>query len=160
MSGAIAVVMVSLRSSLLSWSRRRASDRLERALLAARQLDAGAGAALDEFPRIALEVSGRGALAGRARSGRAIVLALQGDAEAFFLFGRDGRVALGLGQRSSSGQGRERGRHGAGENERGHGKFGRHWSSPVRDGIAWQAKAHGSFRSARSPRYREAVTKP
>src|SRR4051812_20423959 len=126
MSGAIAVVMVSLRSSVLWWSRRSASDRLKRALLAARQLDAGAGAALDEFPCIALEVGGRGALAGRARSGRAIVLAFQGDAEAFFLLGGDGRIALGLGQRSSSGQGRKCGRHGAGENERGHGKFGRH----------------------------------
>src|SRR3954447_11434933 len=126
MSGAIAVVMVSLRCSLLWWPRRSASDRLERALLATRQVDAGAGAALDEFPGIALEVGGRGALAGRAWSGRAIVLALEGDAEAFFLLGGDGRVALGLGQRSSSGQSRQCGRHGAGENERGHGKFGRH----------------------------------
>src|ERR1700753_2575698 len=42
------------------------SDRLKRAVLAVRQLDVGAGAALDEFPCIALEVSGRRALAGRA----------------------------------------------------------------------------------------------
>src|SRR5205823_6311560 len=64
--------------------------------------------------------------AGGARSGRAVVLALQGDAEAFFLLGSHRGIGFGLGQRSSSGKRRKRGRHGAGEDERGDGKFGRH----------------------------------
>src|SRR5258708_36777811 len=57
------------------------SDRLQRALLAGWQRDAGAGSALDELPRIALEIGGRAALARAARPRRAIVLALHGDAE-------------------------------------------------------------------------------
>ena len=93
------------------------SDRLERSMLAVGQLDAGAGPALNELPRIALEIDGRGALAGRARTGCAIVLALQGDAEAFFLLGGHGRVRLGLGQGCGGGKCRKRGRNGTGEDE-------------------------------------------
>src|SRR6516165_1352981 len=66
------------------------SDRLERAGLAIRKLDAGAGAALDELPRVALEVDGRGALTGRAGTSSAIVLAFQRDATALFLVRGDG----------------------------------------------------------------------
>ena len=57
------------------------------------KLNAGAGSALDEFPCIALEVGGRGALAGRAGPRRTIVLALQRNAEALFFMSRDGRVS-------------------------------------------------------------------
>src|SRR5262245_57941783 len=96
----------------------RCLDRLQRAGLAVRKLNAGAGAALHELPRIALEVDGRGALAGRARTGGAIVLALQRDAKAFLLLRRDGGICLGLGQRSCGGYGRKRSRDGASEDKR------------------------------------------
>ena len=62
-----------------------ACQRLGRALAAAGQLHRGAGAAVDELPGIALVVDGRGALAGRARAGGAVVLALERDAEALLL---------------------------------------------------------------------------
>ena len=58
-----------------------------RSVLAVRQRDRGAGSALDELPRVALEIDGRGTLAGRAGSGGAVVLSLQGDAEALLLVG-------------------------------------------------------------------------
>src|SRR3984885_8814830 len=102
------------------------SDRLKRAVLAVRQFDVGAGAALDEFPSVALEVSGRGALAGGAGAGRTIVLTLQRDAEAFLLVGGDGRVALGLRQRGGGGHGRERGCESPGQDERTDEIFRRH----------------------------------
>src|ERR1700747_515947 len=51
-------------------------DRAQRAMLTARHFDARARAALHELPRIALEVDGRGTLAGRARTSRAVILAL------------------------------------------------------------------------------------
>src|SRR5271165_6924080 len=57
----------------------------QRAVLAVRQHDRGAGSPLDELPGVALEIDGRGALAGRAGSGGAVVLSLQGDAEALLL---------------------------------------------------------------------------
>ena len=81
--------------------------------------DAGAGAALHELPRIALEIDGRGALAGRAGPGGAIVLALQRDAEALLLVGgrwrrRPRPWSAGRPRR----HGRERGRDGAGKDQR------------------------------------------
>src|SRR5262245_49185784 len=99
------------------------SDRLERAVLTIRQFDAGARPALNELPCIALEIDGRGALARGARTGRTIVLALQGDAKALLLLGGDRRGDLRLRQRSGGGNRRERSRNGAGENERTDGIF-------------------------------------
>jgi len=137
------------------------SDRLERAVLAARQLDAGAGAALDEFPGIALEVGGGGTLARRARAGGAIVLALQRHAKAFLLMGGDGRIPLGLGQRGGGSDGRKRRRDGAGKDQ-GTDKILRRHSDflLLRVGIAYLAKAHGLVRPAQSRRYQAALTTP
>src|SRR5258707_1828523 len=94
------------------------SDGFQGAVSAARQLDAGAGSALDEFPCVALEVGGRGALAGRAGARRTVVLALQRNAEALFFMSRDGRISLGLCQRGSGSDRRERARDGTGEDKR------------------------------------------
>src|SRR6202030_1387296 len=62
-----------------------ALSRGQRAVLAARNRDARASAAKNELPGIALEIGRRGALAGRARAGGAIVLPLEGDAVALLL---------------------------------------------------------------------------
>src|SRR6516164_9582533 len=105
---------------------RVASDRLERTVLAIGQLNAGAGAALNELPCITLEVGGRGALARRARTRRTVVLALQGNTKAFLLLGGGCRIDLGFGQGPGGGQGRKRGADGAGEDERSHSILGRH----------------------------------
>src|SRR5262245_58312098 len=51
-------------------------------MLPVRQLDVGAGAALDELPGVALEIDRGSALAGRAWSRSAIVLAFECNAEA------------------------------------------------------------------------------
>src|SRR5258708_25161485 len=64
-----------------------ALGRGQRAVLAARNHDVRARAAENELPGIALEIGGRGALAGRARAGGAIVLSLEGDAVALLLPG-------------------------------------------------------------------------
>jgi hypothetical protein len=93
-------------------------DWLERAGLAVRKLDAGAGAALHELPGVALEVDGRGALAGRAGAGGAIVLALQRDAEALLLVGRGRCIRLGLSEGSGGGKGGKRSRNGGGKDKR------------------------------------------
>src|SRR6516225_6958715 len=92
-----------------------ASDRLERTMLAVGQLDTGAGPALNELPGVALEIGGRRTLAGRARTGCTIVLALQGNAKAFFLLRGDGSVDLSLRQRTGSGNCRKRSRNSTGE---------------------------------------------
>src|ERR1700740_1838836 len=84
-----------------------ASDRLERAGLAIRKLDAGAGAALDKIPRVSPESDGRSALTGGAGTSSAIVLAFQRDAKALFLVRRDGGIGFSLGQRTSGGNGRK-----------------------------------------------------
>src|SRR5258708_22196391 len=136
------------------------SDRLERAVLAIRQVDVGAGAAPDELPCVALEVGGRGPLARRARTGRAIVLTFQGDAEAFLFVGGDGRVPLSLRQRGGGGHGRERGRESAGKNERTANILPRHWISPVQGCIACWANTHRLIRPARGLRYGEPLTNP
>src|SRR5262249_25278320 len=94
------------------------SDRFERAVFAARQVDAGAGATLDELPGVALEIGCRGALAGRAGTCGAVVLTFQRNAEALLLVRGDGGIGFGLGQGTGGGNGRERGRDGAGEDER------------------------------------------
>ena len=75
----------------------RASQRRERARVAAWHLYAGASAMLHELPGVALEVDGRGALTRRSRPRRTVVLTLQRDAEAFFLVGRDGGLLFRLG---------------------------------------------------------------
>src|SRR4051794_6542997 len=98
----------------------------KRTVLSARQLNAGASAALHELPGIALKIGGRRALAGRARSRRAVILALQRDAETFLFLGGYRRIGLGLGQGTGYPQGRERGGHGPGEDERTDDILGRH----------------------------------
>src|SRR5271166_1867627 len=100
------------------------------AVFAVRQLDRRAGSALDKLPRVALEIDGRGALAGRAGARGAVVLALEGDAEALLLMGGHGGVHFRLGQRGSGREARKRARKGAGEDERGDGSFCRHWLAP------------------------------
>ena len=59
-------------------------------MAAARHFDTRAGAALNELPRVALEVHGGRTLTRRAGTGGAIVLPLQRDAIALFLVSRDG----------------------------------------------------------------------
>src|SRR5258708_8033227 len=96
----------------------RRSDRLQGAVTAIRQLDRRASAGPDELPSGALEGDCRSALAGRAWSRGAVVLALEGDAEALLLVGCDGGLSLGLRQRSGGGDCRDGGGDGAGEDER------------------------------------------
>src|ERR1700758_2792893 len=87
-------------------------NRGQRAVLAARNLDARAGAGTNELPGIPLEINGRGALAGRARAGGAIVLPLEGDAVALLLPGGRRRVCFRLRQRGGGRKRCDRGRHG------------------------------------------------
>src|SRR5262245_21928044 len=93
-------------------------DRLQGTVFAVGKFDAGARSALDELPSVALEIDRRRSLAGRARPRRTIVLALEGDAKAFLLLGGDGRIGLGLCQRTGNGKRRKRGRDCAGQNKR------------------------------------------
>src|ERR1700722_14947383 len=73
-------------------------DRRHRTVLATGHFDARAGAALDKLPGVALEIDRRSALAGRAGTGGAVILALKGDAVALLLVSsRSGRCFL-LGQ--------------------------------------------------------------
>ena len=88
---------------------------LQRTVATVRQDDAGARAVLHELPGVGLEIDRRGSLAGRARPSRAIVLALEGDAEALFFMCSDGGLPLGLCQWSSSRHRRKCRRHGAGK---------------------------------------------
>src|SRR5258708_7931505 len=141
-----------LSAFLQSWWIFR-SDGLQRAVSAVRQLDAGAGSALDEFPCVALEVGGRGALAGCARARRTVVLALQRSAEALFFMSRDGRVSLGLCQGGGGRDRRERGREGTGEDKRTDNVSCRHsflqvrFASPRR----WGASIHSVVRGRLLP---------
>lgn len=80
-------------------------------MLSARYFNARAGATLDEFPGVALEVDGRRTLAGRARSGGAVILTLQGNTVTLLLVGRRGGRTFRLGQRGGA---RHR-RHGGGD---------------------------------------------
>ena len=57
-------------------------------------------------------------LTGGARAGRAIVLALPGDAEALLLVGTNGGIGFGLRQRGGRGHRRKSGRDGGSEDER------------------------------------------
>jgi hypothetical protein len=97
-------------------------------VLAVRDLDRRAGAALNEFPGVALEVDGRRALTGRAGAGGAVILSLQGDAVAFLFVGGDGGLPFGLRERRSGGDGGERAGNGAGEDERADKGSGGHWA--------------------------------
>ena len=62
-------------------------------MLSTRYFNARAGATLDEFPGVALEVDGRRTLAGRARSGGAVILPLQGNTVTLLLVGRRAAAA-------------------------------------------------------------------
>src|ERR1700676_5173093 len=97
-----------------------ALSRGQRAVLATRNHDARASAATNELPGIALEISGRGALAGRARAGGAIVLPLEGDAVALFLPSSRRRVSFRFRQRRGGRNGCDRGRHSTGQKGRAH----------------------------------------
>src|SRR5271156_4394813 len=79
-------------------------DWAQRTMLSARYFNARAGATLDEFPGVALEVDGRRTLAGRARSGRAVILTLQGNTVTLLLVGRRGGRTFRLGQWASARQ--------------------------------------------------------
>src|SRR5258708_10770884 len=137
-----------LSAFLQSWWAFR-SDGLQRAVSAVGQLNAGAGSALDEFPCVALEVGGRGALAGRAGPRRTIVLALQRNAEALFFMSGDGRVSLGLRQRGGDSDRCERGREGTSEDKRTDNVSCRHsflqvrFASPPRGGASIHTVVRG-----------------
>ena len=103
--------------------------RRQRAMLAVWQGDGRAGAAANELPRIALEIDGRGALTGRAWTGGAIILALQGDAETLLFVGGHGGLLFLLGERSCAREARQGARHRAGEDEGGDNSLCRHWVS-------------------------------
>jgi hypothetical protein len=87
-------------------------------VLAVRQLNRRAGAADDQLPRVALEIDGRGALAGRARSGRAVILPLEGDAKTLFLMRGDGCLVFRLCQRRRESDRGEGARYSAGQDKR------------------------------------------
>ena len=119
------IVFSAFRQVLIGIQRGR------RAGLAARYLDGSAGAVLDELPGIALEISGRGALAGRARAGGAIVLRLEGDAVALFLPSSRRRVSFRFRQRRGGRNRCDRGRHSTGQQGRTHNSSYGHEVSPI-----------------------------
>jgi len=108
-----------------------ALSRGQRAVLATRNHDARASAATNELPGIALEISGRGALAGRARAGGAIVLPLEGDAVALFLPSSRRRVSFRFRQRRGGRNRCDRGRHSTGQKGRTHNSSYGHEVSPI-----------------------------
>src|SRR6201986_5408010 len=63
-------------------------DRAQRTMFATRYVNARTRAATDEFPGVPLEVDGRRTLAGRARAGRAVILALECHAVALLFVSR------------------------------------------------------------------------
>src|SRR5271169_513065 len=95
-------------------------------MLAVRQLNRRAGATADELPRIALEIDGRGTLAGRARAGRAVILPLEGDAKTLLLVRSDSRLAFRLRQRRRGSDRSQSARYGAGKDKRRNCCFRRH----------------------------------
>src|SRR6266536_698890 len=103
-----------------------AFDRLQRTVAVGR-LDRVAGALGDVFPGIALVIDRRGSGAGRARTGGAIVVALERDAEAFVL----GRLRRFWCSRARTRHNGERRRQGTGQRQRRHGSPGRHSSIPL-----------------------------
>lgn len=107
---------------------------LQRAVLAVRQDDRGAGAAPYELPGIALEVDCRRTLAGCAGTGCTIILALQGNAEAFFLVSGHCSSTLGFGERSGAGHRSKGGGDSAGEDDGVDGGFDGHWVLPMVNG--------------------------
>src|SRR5689334_18796418 len=107
--------------SWLSVSNR--SDWLERTSLAIRQLDAGEGATLHEFPGVALEIHGRSPLAGGAGSCGAVVLTFERDAKALLLQRGHGGIAFRLGQGTGGSNRSKRSRDRAGEDERTDNRF-------------------------------------
>src|ERR1700683_1878776 len=106
-------------------------------MLAARRDDRLACAALDKFPGISLEIDGRRPLTCRPRAGCAVVLTLQRDAEALFLMSSDRSVSFRLRQRRGGGDGSERARHGASEDERTDDGFCGHISLHRFDAPSW-----------------------
>src|ERR1019366_2729998 len=121
----MAFMVVSALRQLLALSRG------QRAVLATRNRDAGASAAKNELPGIALEISGRGALAGRAGAGGAIVLPLEGDAVALLLPGSCRRVRFRFRHRRGGRNRCDRGRHGTGQKGRTHNSSYGHEVSPI-----------------------------
>src|SRR5258708_30798174 len=87
----IAIIDVSAvrRSCRLRWY--VALQGRQRAIVAARHLNAGASPVLHELPGIALELDRRRPLARRARPGGTVVLSLQRHAETFLFTGRQRR---------------------------------------------------------------------
>src|ERR1700722_181144 len=108
-----------------------ALGRGQRTVLAARNRDARASAAKNELPGIALEIDSRGALAGRARAGGAIVLPLEGDAVALLLSGGRRRVCFRFRHRRGGRKRCDRGRHGTGQKGRAHNSSYGHEVSPI-----------------------------
>ena len=98
-------------------------------MAATRYVERGAGAALNKLPRVALEIDGRGALAGGSRAGGTIVLALQSNTVALLLMSRDGSTGFSLRQRCGGGHGRKRRGNRTGEQNRTHSSF-QHELSP------------------------------
>src|ERR1700674_3586757 len=103
----------------------------QRAFLATRNHNVRASAANNELPGIALEINGRGTLAGRARAGGAIVLPLEGDAVALLLPGSHRRVSFRFRQRRRSRNRCDRGRHSTGQEGRTHNSSYGHEVSPI-----------------------------
>src|ERR1700688_1004035 len=112
-----------------------ALNRGQRAFLATRNRDARASAALNELPGIALEINGRGALAGRARAGGAIVLPLEGDAIALLLPSSRRRVCFRFRHRRGGRNRCDRGRHSTGQKGRTHNSSYGHEVSPIDLGV-------------------------
>src|ERR1700730_14427303 len=108
-----------------------ALSRGQRAALATRNHDVRASAAKNELPGIALEISGRGALAGRARAGGTIVLPLEGDAVAFLLSSSRRRVSFRFRQRCGGRNRCDRGRQSTGQKGRAHNSSYGHEVSPI-----------------------------
>src|SRR5450432_3076228 len=108
-----------------------ALGRGQRAALATRNHDVHASAANNELPAIALEINGRGALAGRARAGGAIVLPLESDAVALLLPSSRRRVSFRFRQRRGGRNRCDRGRHSTGQKGRTHNSSYGHELSPI-----------------------------
>src|SRR5580693_7272784 len=127
--------------------------RRQRAIFAVWQDDGRASAAANELPRIPLEIDGRGALTGRARTGGAIILAFQGDTETLlFMGGRSGLLFL-LGERTCVRQARQGARQRAGEDEGADNSLCRHWLSPdFANGACEGASRHSIIRAERDAR--------
>src|SRR4029077_13815467 len=122
----------------------------QRAMLAVWQDDRRADAAANVLPRIPLEIDGRGALTGRARTGGAIILALQGDTETHLFMGGLGGLIFLLGESTCARQARQGARQRAGEDEGADNSLCRHWLSPdIANGACEGASRHSISRRKR-----------